>query len=352
MQIQGMNTGNGFGNFNIAGTENVQRAGTERHGSGLTISAADALKFHDNRNALDQRKAMAQKQAMRIVKDAFKGDINLDDTLTELRDRVSFLKKGINEKKAEEAENSKKLTELQKEYGIDPDGEEQMKVEALARKMMAPKSAENDAAIEKEMDGLTEYQRKAVNLVAKNKANEQERMFQEYEVREIISGIRSINMDRLKSNPMGDAQDEAAEIMDAANRDAILSLAQDAKDNIDEKAEEEKEKAAEKAEEKKEEKKKEAARLEKEAAAEELAERIRDDSEIVSDRGDRMIAKAKQKRSEASTGELTENAAADSLQGISMEEIQGAVTSEVTNVLNKLSLLSEDVKGIEVNQYR
>jgi len=352
MQIQGMNTGNGFGNFNIAGTENVQRVGAERHGSGLTISAADALKFHDNRNALDQRKAMAQKQAMRIVKDAFKGDINLDDTLTELRDRVSFLKKGINEKKAEEAENSKKLTELQKEYGIDPDGEEQMKVEALARKMMAPKSTENDAAIEKEMDGLTEYQRKAVNLVAKNKANEQERMFQEYEVREIISGIRSINMDRLKSNPMGDAQDEAAEIMDAANRDAILSLAQDAKDNIDEKAEEEKEKAAEKAEEKKEEKKKEAARLEKEAAAEELTERIRDDSEIVSDRGDRMLAKAKQKRSEASTGELTENAAADSLQGISMEEIQGAVTSEVTNVLNKLSLLSEDVKGIEVNQYR
>ncbi len=35
-----------------------------------------------------------------------------------------------------------------------------------------------------------------------------------------------------------------------------------------------------------------------------------------------------------------------------VEEIQGAVTSEATNVLNKLSLLPEDVKGIEVNQYR
>ena len=64
-----------------------------------------------------------------------------------------------------------------------------------------------------------------------------------------------------------------------------------------------------------------------------------------------MIAKAKQKRSEASTGELTENTAGESHQNISMEEIQGAVTSEVTNVLNKLSLLDEDVKGIDVDKY-
>ena len=352
MQIQGLNAGNGFGSFNIAGTDKEQRAGAERHGSGLTISAAEALKFHDNQNSLDQRKALAQKHAMRIVREAFKGDVNLDDTLNDLRDKVSSMRNEINEGKAEEAENNKKLAELQQEYGIDPSGEEHQKVEVLAKKMLAPKNAENDAALEKEMEGLTEYQRKALNLVAKNRADGQERLFKEYEMREIISGIRSINMDRLKSNPMGDAQDEAAEIMDAANRDAILSLAQDAKDNIDEKAEEEKEKAAEKAEEKKEEKKKDAARLEKEAAAEELADRIRDDSEFISDRGDRMIAKARQKRSEASTGELTEDAAAESLQSISMEEIQGTVTSEVTNVLNKLSLLSEDVKGIEVNQYR
>ena len=33
------------------------------------------------------------------------------------------------------------------------------------------------------------------------------------------------------------------------------------------------------------------------------------------------------------------------------KEIQGAVTSEVTNVLNKLSLLDEDVKGIDVDKY-
>ena len=64
-----------------------------------------------------------------------------------------------------------------------------------------------------------------------------------------------------------------------------------------------------------------------------------------------MIAKAKQKRSEASTGELTENTAGESLQNISMDEIQGAVTSEVTNVINKLSLLDEDVKGIDIDKY-
>ena len=351
MQIQGLNTGSVFGNVNIAGSDKEQRAGAERHGSALNISAADALKFHDNQNALDQRKALAQKQAMRIVKDAFKGDVNLDNIITDLKDRVSALRDGISEKKATEVENNKKLAGLQEEYGIDPEGEEHKKVEDLARKMMAPNSPENDAALEKEMEGLTEYQRKALNLVTKTKADGQERLQMEHEMREIISGVREIKMERLKTNPMGEAKDEAAEIMDAANRDAILSIAGDAKDKIDEKAEEEKEKAAEKAKEKKEEDRKEAARLEKEAQIEELTERIQENSEFSVSQSDRMIAKAKQKRSEASTGELTENTAAESLQNISMEEIQGAVTSEVTNVLNKLSLLDEDVKGIDVDKY-
>ena len=212
-------------------------------------------------------------------------------------------------------------------------------------------SEEKLNAFEKEIEGLTEYQRKALNIVTKTKADGQERLQMEHEMREIISGVREINMERLKTNPMGDAKDEAAEIMDAANRDAILSLAGDAKDKIDEKAEEEKEKAAEKAKEKKKEDRKEAAELEKEAQIEELNEKIQENAEVTASRSDLMIAKAKQKRSEASTGELTENTTGESLQNISMEEIQGAVTSEVTNVLNKLSLLDEDVKGIDVDKY-
>ena len=351
MQIQGLNTGSVFGNVNIAGSDTEQRAGAERQGSALNISAADALKFHDTRNALDQRKALAQKQAMRIVKDAFKGDVNLDKVITDLKDRVTALRDGISEKKAEEIENNKKIAGLQNEYGIDPEGREHSKVEILARKMLGSKSPEADEDIEKEMEGLTEYQRKALNLVAKTRADGLERLQQEHELREIISGVREINLERLKTNPMGDAKDEAADIMDAANRDAILSLAGEAKDKINEKAEEEKEKAAEKAKEKKEEDRKEAEKLEKEAQIEELSEKIRENTEISASRSDRMIAKAKQKRSEASAGELTEDTARDSLQDISMEEIQSAVTSEVTNVLNKLSLLDEDVKGIDVDKY-
>ena len=351
MQVQGLNTGSVFGNVNIAGSDTKQMAGAEKRGSALNISAADAQKFLDGQNALDQRKALAKKQAMRIVKDAFKGDVNLDNIITDLKDRVTSLRDGINEKKTEEVENNKKLAGLQEEYGIDPEGEEHIKVELLARKMLGAKSPESDADIENEMEGLTEYQRKALNLVVKTKADGLERLHKEHELREIISGVREINMERLKTNPMGDAKDEAAEIMDAANREAILSIAGDAKDNIDEKSEEEKEKAAEKAKERKEENRKEAAKLEREAQIEELSEKIRENSEISASRSDRMIAKAKQKRSEASTGELTENTAGEDLQNVKLEEIQGAVTSEVTNVLNKLSLLDEDVKGIDVDKY-
>ena len=350
MQIQGLNTGSVFGNVNLAGTDIEQRAGAERHGSALSISASNALKFHDGQNVLNQRKALAQKQAMRIVKDAFKGESNLDSIINDLGDRVSSLRKGIGERKAEEAENNKRLAELQKEYGIDPDSDEQKKVESIAAKMLNPENAGNDDP-EDEIEGLTEYQQRAVSIVAKTRASEKERWMEEYEIREINSGIRSIKMNRLKSDPMREAQDQASEIMDAANRDAIISFAGDAKDKIDEKEEEEKEKAAERSKEKKEEDRKEAAKLEREAKIEELSERIQENSEITASRSGRMIAKAKQKRSEAVTGELTENTDGGSLQNISMEEIQGAVTSEVTNVLNKLSLLDEDIKGINVDEY-
>lgn len=63
--------------------------------------------------------------------------------------------------------------------------------------------------------------------------------------------IVAIKLELLKSHPMTDAQKEAAEIMEAANKEVIGAIIQQAKDYIDEemeKNEEEAEKQAEKQE--------------------------------------------------------------------------------------------------------
>ena len=159
-----------------------------------------------------------------------------------------------------------------------------------------------------------------------------------------ISGIRQIRLERLKSDPVGEAEKEAEELMDAANKEAVHGLFQEGKEHLDEVQEEQKEKAEKRAKEKKEEDLREAERLEKEALQEELIQDIRESS---GDSGSAEIkrAAASKKRSEGGLQELIGETAVNAAEISDMETLQSAVSSEVTNILNKLSLLPEDVKG-------
>ena len=136
-------------------------------------------------------------------------------------------------------------------------------------------------------------------------------------VRAYNSAIKDIKLESLKDQSMMKAQKGKDEIMQAASKDVISSLVQDAVENITEEQEQVKEDAEEKAEkqaeekekaEKREEEKKEREILEGEAELERL------NSQYVS------------------------------------SDSQAQVNSEIQNILNKLSLLEEDIKGSEVNK--
>ena len=132
--------------------------------------------------------------------------------------------------------------------------------------------------------------------------------------------IRNVRVERLKSQAMAEAQRAKEEIMDAASQEAIGMLVDDAKQQIDDKAEEVQEAAKERQEEQKEEEKRvEAAKENKsevEAAVENNREKIAD-----------------------MTKQFTDS-----------EDITRDMDSEIKKMLEEQKLLEEDIKGLAVNK--
>lgn len=315
---------------------------TNKNGNMNSISGAN-LK---GESLIDQRKGLARKQALKVVSDAFGGEKKLDAQMQGIKDEIKRLHDVINEKSTDTRDNDAKLKELQEQYGIDPDSEENKNLDQLALKMNHSK----DGLSDEEMGKLSEYQQQALYYVAKNQQNALDIDQAKAQQAGNVQGYADMKRERLKSQDMLKAQDAAEEIMEASNDETVALLTQEMIDNVDEEQKEREEEAKEAAEKKKEEKKEEAKKLEKEAMQQEMIENIKEHAaESQRTSADVKRAVARRERAEA------DNIDADSMQkmiisdGASMEDTQDAVNLEINNILNKLSLLSNDVKGSAID---
>ena len=326
---------------------NAQGVGKAPHKSGsksgnLSISAVN-LKGN---SLVEERKGLARKQALKVVSDAFDGEKKLDAQMQSIKDGIKRLQSEITEKTADTKENDTKLKELQEQYGIDPESEENKELSKLAFKM----NNSNDGLSEEELNGLSEYQQQALSYVAKNQQNALDIDRAKAMQMGNVQGFSDMKRERLKSQDMLKAQDAAEDIMDEANGEAIAILTQEALEHMDEEQKEREEEAKEAAEKKKEEKKEEAKRLEKEAMQQEMIENIKEHAtESSSASADTKRAIARRERAEADNMEATDVQKAIISESVSLEETQNTVNSEITNILNRLSLLSNDVKGSSVD---
>ena len=126
--------------------------------------------------------------------------------------------------------------------------------------------------------------------------------------------IRGTRLERLKKDPMVKAQKEAEDILQAA-RDDIVGMAVDAgKDHIDEEAEE----------------------------RQEQAEKIKEERE----EREELIEKQKEKREEEE--ELLEKLPLQEM--LTLDKLQSDVQQEVQDIINKMKLVAEDIKGAAVDQ--
>ena len=128
--------------------------------------------------------------------------------------------------------------------------------------------------------------------------------------------ITATELERLKTHPMVDAGKQADAIMDEASKEIVGMLVDEAKDHIDEEAEKEKEKAETEKEKK-----------------EELQARI-------------DAAKEKKKEDEELTKDILEGVAKAS----STTNEVSATQQEIKDMMNKMKLIEDDIKGAAVDK--
>jgi hypothetical protein len=169
----------------------------------------------------------------------------------------------------------------------------------------------------KNMGPLTDYQKTSLEYDAMEDVW-QERSDNANEGKKFISmSIESAKLEKLKSCPMVEAQKEALKIMEAARKDLIDGLMNQAKDKVDDTIKKNEEEAEKKAEE--------------EAEKEEKKDKNKNDK--VNGDGNQS-----QPLDSKAAKDLQESAAK-----------QDKIKSEIKNAINKLNLPEDDTKGIEVD---
>ena len=216
-------------------------------------------------DSIAAKKAQAQKKAMKIIGDAFSGDKQIDDDLNKRREKVRTLQK-------ESGENRAAMKDLQ-------DQREKLLEQGYA--------ADSD-----EVKNLDEQVKSYAELISDT----------EDEIQMENAVVRQSKIERLKSDPMVKARDQADSVLEAASDEILGDLIAEGKQHIDEKLEEEKKKAE--------------ARKEDGKEQEKLTEDI--------------LEAAKE----------MENA------GNTVSDAQQAIKA----LMNKMSLVEDDVKGAAVDQ--
>ncbi len=283
-------------------------------------------------NTPDDKIAAARKQAMKLVKDAFDNDRNTDKGLDEIRADRTAAEEDLVCRQERVAGIQEGVNNYAKEHGITEDSSEQKDLDVVRKvkdyQRDNPFAAKDDPLAcltddEKERyagvleRGLTDYQKLALKADDDIRTAQLEMDQDKEMVRAYNTAIKDIKLESLKDQSMVKAQKGKNDIMQAAYKDAVSSVVRDAVEHITEEQEKIKENAEEKAE--------------KKAEEEEKAEKREEE----------------EKQREILEGEAKlERLSEQSLSGDPMSQMN----SEIQNILNKLSLLEDDIKGIEVNK--
>lgn len=234
-----------------------------------------------------QRRKEAQEKAMKVVGEAFAGDLVIDEDLEKRRVHMDEL----------EAENK----ELQDELKYIDEQEEKLKEQYGITEDFP---TESSGEYEQRMSELEDIRESYLEKLRENEGM----------ILEENAIIRGTKQERLKHSPMTKAKEQAEEILENAGEDIMDMVVEDAKEQID-KESEEREEQAEKLEEKREEK-------------------------------EAFIEKQQEKRDEQE--EFLENIPVEEM--LSLEQTKTDIQKEVQQIVDKMKLVAEDIKGAVVDR--
>lgn len=308
-----------FSIFQSQSTAVKDETGKVQNGS-KSISAAG---LQDRLNPIDEKINAARRKAMGFVRDALAGELSIDESQKKRNDHIGELGRTINESEKAIDDIDDEIGALREKFGIEPGGKEDKEIEFMIRAEKAREDSIN-GRIPEEMqeryDKLianeTEYQGRAKRLFREREVYADALDESKKAIRVENAIVRDTDIERLKTDPMGDAWEQADAVMEAAGKDAMGMLVDEAVSNIDEDLEKEKDKAEKAAEEK-----------------EKLEERI-------------DAARAKEKEQEELTEEILEAAGRQSIKSLDMSNPD----SEINELMSKLKLIEYDVKGSVVDE--
>ncbi|MBQ3517552.1 MAG: hypothetical protein IJA29_10050 [Lachnospiraceae bacterium] len=270
--------------------------------------------FAGNKNVtgadpIQAKRAEAQKKAMKVVGDAWDTDKEIDKSIEERRDHYQEMLALKNEAQSQINDINDQVDALKKEYGV---------TEETDYKDWPPELKQAYSDLREPMDEL------------KKQIEDADKM-----MKDDVADIRQITLERLKSNPMLDAQNTADAIYAAADEEIIGMVMQEAKDNIEEKMEEAEEKAEEAAEQKEIKEEKLEDIQEKRALQEAMIEQTKE-----------AVEKAKAQNQENNTPDIP----LEDLMKIARANTETSKAQKsLQEIKNSMSLLEADLTGIEVD---
>ena len=282
-----------------------------------------------SKEQIEKKRKLAQKQAMKLVKDAFSGDQATKQNIEDLKAQKAEKVAEYQEKMQQIGNISAEKDKLRETYGISKDSQEQKDLELLEKYQNNKLGIFSDDFSKEEIDRLkelaneprTEYQKQVLALNGKKAALQSDADLMQQQIMVLTQNQSDAKVDQLKSQDMLKAGDAAEEIQKAASDEIVGMVIADAKEKLDKELEEKKAEAEKKAEEKEEQ--------------------------------DERIEKAKEERKE--DREMIEgDLDAEKLQADASFQKQSVTQSEETTqrinqIMKKNHLINEDLKGIEID---
>lgn len=306
------------------GSDETRKNGVSDKG---TVYAGDLQFAQSTNNAVNDKKQSAQKQAMKLIRDAW----DSDNKAVSQRDQMAQQKEEkLKEVRAcdEELKQVRESKEIVRQsYGVDPDSQEQKDLELLEKYQDYQKGVQTDDFSKEEIDRLkelqntplTDYQTKALQLNAQKDAILDRKDRAQRKATALTEAAADARLDQLKSQDMQKAQDAADELLDASDKDAFGMLIQDAVDHIDEKQEEEK--------------------------AEEAQEKRDEQQEKIDEKKEEKQQQEKMIEGSVEADRLEADVTVDQTGTSKLEEAQ----QHIQTILKKNNLVNEDLKGIKID---
>lgn len=233
------------------------------------------------------------------------------------------------------------MKNLQEQYGISDED-----LELLDKKVgLSPLTEEEESRLAAlEGESLEEFKQAYGTIKEHRDIYKKEIARAEGQIQAGNNSIRAMRMERNKSAgnpPMLKAQKQADGIMEQAGKEVVGMLIDEAKDHVEETYEEEREEAKEKAEEKAEQEEKIEERREEKEKIEAQIDTAREESHEAEE-----MRREQEERSREDT-ELLENMAEA---GMTVSGSSSDVQVEIKEMLRKMKLLGEDIKGASVDE--